>query len=544
MTIDTQTKNPLPSASSGFLSDLQTFLANEDAERFVEMLNPFVLQNGLHGTVAGLTGNPGNTIAYPAGYRTTETNSITYPDNSANIWVVLHKDTVTAPSGDFVRVAGTHYMYDAVSSSQPSAPADSLFLMRVVTSGGSITFVTDLRNLSAFTLDPGKVKITNLDTTLNFLDNSLLVSGSLTKVVNNPGGDETLTLAASDTKTKITVNDTTENFLDSKITVTAPLTKTVNNPGGNETLNFDINDITTADIADDAVTLAKIAHGTDGEIFVYGTDTSPTTIPVGVPGRPLITKGAGNVPVFERLDVQTGLETGTAGDILYWDASNNPQVLPKGTDGQELILSGGLPVWGTVNRMQIFESSGTWVRPDASVTIARVLAMGGAGGGAGGNGNGGGGGGGGGAYIDAIVTISGNVTVTIGAGGAGGGFGLAGSPGGTTTFGSLITVNGGGGGTPHNGATGDGGAGGTISSLNKSITAFAGSAGETVTGLTGGGGGFNGFRALGGGNGANGGVTAVSGTAGLEYANGGGGGGRGTLTVGGGGRAGLVIVMW
>lgn len=74
---------------------------------------------------------------------------------------------------------------------------------------------------------------------------------------------------------------------------------------------LDANVVTTAKIIDDAVTLAKIASG-------------------------------------------------TAGDILYWDGSGNPAALAKGTNGQYLTLSGGLPAWAPLagSGWEFVETSG------------------------------------------------------------------------------------------------------------------------------------------------------------------------------------------
>ena len=270
--VDTSTQNPLPVVGPSYNDQLLTFLAQEDADRFTDMLNPFVVANGLHGTGGGLTGNPGNTVAYPEGFYTTETSSILYPDNTANNWVILFKDIVTDPGGNWVQVAGTHYWIDSVSGSQPTEPTGSLILMRVTTSGGAITVVDDLRNLNAFTSAGDRVKITLSDTTARFLAAALVQGSNITLTVQNPGADETLLVAADDKKLTITTNDTTEGVLNDKLLVTAPLTKTTNDPGANETITLDLDLIDTADLADNGVTLAKVAHGTADR--VHGTDNS------------------------------------------------------------------------------------------------------------------------------------------------------------------------------------------------------------------------------------------------------------------------------
>ncbi len=81
--------------------------------------------------------------------------------------------------------------------------------------------------------------------------------------------------------------------------------------------------------------------------------------------------------------------------------------------------------------MEVFTSSGTWTQP-AGVTKVLVWAVGGGGGGTGTSR------GGGGEVVYGHVTVSGNISVTVGSGGAD-----ANTDGGDTTFGSLVTANGG-----------------------------------------------------------------------------------------------------
>lgn len=142
----TETHSAIPVAGDAFLTTLQSFLRDEDAQRFAEMFQDFVVSGGTHGTVAGLTGTPAALTAYCGGYYVAETASITYTDNVTQ-WVIAHKDT-TGDLGTFTRVPGTNYLVDRVSGIiQPSLPAASVWLMKVVTSGGAVTSVTDLRNL-------------------------------------------------------------------------------------------------------------------------------------------------------------------------------------------------------------------------------------------------------------------------------------------------------------------------------------------------------------------------------------------------------------
>ena len=59
--------------------------------------------------------------------------------------------------------------------------------------------------------------------------------------------------------------------------------------------------VATAKIADDAVTLAKMAPGTDGNIISYDASGNPVAIATGSDGQVLTSAGAGAPPAFELL---------------------------------------------------------------------------------------------------------------------------------------------------------------------------------------------------------------------------------------------------
>ena len=56
--------------------------------------------------------------------------------------------------------------------------------------------------------------------------------------------------------------------------------------------------VQTADIADDAITLAKMAAGTDGNVITYDTSGDPAVVATGTSGHFLKSAGAGAVPTF------------------------------------------------------------------------------------------------------------------------------------------------------------------------------------------------------------------------------------------------------
>lgn len=196
-------------------------------------------------------------------------------------------------------------------------------------------------------------------------------------------------------------------------------------------------------------------------------------------------------------------------------------------------------------RKDIITASGTWTKHASilSTTIVKITAIGGGGGGGKGNstglGQGGGGGGGGGTAIKWIdgASLGSTESVTIGSGGAGATGSSPGSTGGTTSFGAILTCNGGAGGS-NDGAPG---AGGTASGGDIGITGWPGCPGtggvSTVNSGVGGTGGASLFGSGGGGT-----TTNATGAVGIQ--GGGGAGGAGGSNNGGAGGAGFILVEW
>src|SRR6266704_1810590 len=117
---------PVPVPGTSFSSDLQTYLKSESpAERTEYGWGNFVVSGCLGATAAGLTHTPTSCIAYNANIRGTETQAITYPNNST-VWVAMDENTTGSNAGlpNFARVAGTHYLIDSVDAAQPSMASD------------------------------------------------------------------------------------------------------------------------------------------------------------------------------------------------------------------------------------------------------------------------------------------------------------------------------------------------------------------------------------------------------------------------------------
>ena len=77
-------------------------------------------------------------------------------------------------------------------------------------------------------------------------------------------------------------------------------THTVNPPDGS---------VGTAKVSDNAITLAKMAGGTDGQIITYDASGDPVAVGPGTDGQVLTSTGAGSPPAFETISAGLTLAT-------------------------------------------------------------------------------------------------------------------------------------------------------------------------------------------------------------------------------------------
>ena len=107
---------------------------------------------------------------------------------------------------------------------------------------------------------------------------------------------------------------------------------TINTPNGSGNITFSrptvlqAGDIVEADIADNAITLAKMAGGTDGNIISYDASGDPVAVATGSSGQVLTSAGAGAPPTFA---AAAGVATGFIGGLTI---SNNGSDAAKDID--------------------------------------------------------------------------------------------------------------------------------------------------------------------------------------------------------------------
>jgi len=99
-------------------------------------------------------------------------------------------------------------------------------------------------------------------------------------------------------------------------------------------------------VANDSITLAKMASGTDGNIISYDASGNPVAIATGSAAQVLTSAGAGAPPTFATATVPDNAITlakmagGTDGNIISYDASGNPVAIATGSSGQVLTSAG------------------------------------------------------------------------------------------------------------------------------------------------------------------------------------------------------------
>ena len=106
--------------------------------------------------------------------------------------------------------------------------------------------------------------------------------------------------------------------------------------------------LTSVPIADNAITLAKMASGTDGNLISYDASGNPVAIATGSDGQVLTSTGAGSPPAFEALaaggkvlqvvHAMSATEVATNGDT-YADTGLTANITPSATSSKILFFA-------------------------------------------------------------------------------------------------------------------------------------------------------------------------------------------------------------
>ena len=223
-------------------------------------------------------------------------------------------NTVTIPAGQTLDVLGTLDI-DGGTLVLPNT---------VVTTTGTQTLTN--KTLTNAVLTPTATTAGKIE----FLEGTNNGTNKVTLIGPAASADVTVTLpAATDTLVGKNTTDTLTN-------------KTIN---ASQLVDASI---ATGKVADDAITLAKMAPGTDGNLISYDASGNPVAVATGNAAQVLTSAGAGAPPVFadaagggtDWQAVKTGNFTAVAGEGYFINTTSGAieMDLPAGTLGDEIAF--------------------------------------------------------------------------------------------------------------------------------------------------------------------------------------------------------------
>ena len=250
-------------------------------------------------------------------------------------------NTVTIPAGQTLDVLGTLDI-DGGTLVLPNT---------VVTTTGTQTLTN--KTLTNAVLTPTATTAGKIE----FLEGTNNGTNKVTLIGPAASADVTVTLpAATDTLVGKNTTDTLTN-------------KTVN---ASQLVD---GSIATGKLADDSVTLAKMAPGTDGNLISYDASGNPVAVATGNAAQVLTSAGAGAPPVFadaagggtDWQAVKTSGFTAAAGEGYFCNTTSAAftLTLPAGTLGDEIAF---------VDYAGTFDSNALTIAPNGSEKIQGVAA--------------------------------------------------------------------------------------------------------------------------------------------------------------------------
>jgi len=196
------------------------------------------------------------------------------------------------------------------------------------------------------------------------LSHSVTNENDIRLVVNNvvqePGSGKAYTA----TGTALTLSAALTNGTDEMYCVFLGRATATSAPGAGSIGTAQLADlnVTSGKIANDAVTLAKMASGTDGNIISYDASGNPVAVATGNDGQVLTSAGAGAPPVFETLPVG-GI---TEADQWRLTTSFTGDATPIASNLERVDSSG----WGKIGT-GMSQSSGIFTFPSTGIWFVK-----------------------------------------------------------------------------------------------------------------------------------------------------------------------------
>jgi hypothetical protein len=176
--------------------------------------------------------------------------------------------------------------------------------LNIIDADATVTTPT-IASGDAFVMDDAdvgmrQVDIDNVDTYLATTTKTLTNKTLTSPVLTTPA----LGTPASGVMTNMT-GAVTASLVDDAITVAKMAVNSVDSD------QYVDGSIDTVHIADNQITLAKLAGGTDGNIISFDASGDPVAIATGTDGQVLTSTGAGSPPAFETITVTGALNAGS-----------------------------------------------------------------------------------------------------------------------------------------------------------------------------------------------------------------------------------------